>query len=67
MQQIVDLQTDPAFQALDVALVSIAFDTTTEQSQGVIENGIDEFATPMLSDNEHTVSTRMKSLFLLPS
>lgn len=57
MQQIVDLQTDPAFQALDVALVSIAFDTTTEQSQGVIENGIDEFATPMLSDNEHTVST----------
>ncbi|MBC8331481.1 MAG: hypothetical protein H8E28_05825, partial [Anaerolineae bacterium] len=51
MQQIVDLQTDPAFQALDVALVSIAFDTITEQSQGGIENGIDEFATPMLSDN----------------
>ena len=30
MQQIVDLENDPAFQALDVALVSIAFDTPEE-------------------------------------
>ncbi len=54
MQQIVDLQNDAAFQALDVALVSVAFDSAIEQSQGVIEYGIEN--TPMLVDADQKTS-----------
>ena len=54
MEQIVDLQNDPAFSALNVALVSVAFDSAIEQSQGVIEYGIQN--TPMLVDADHAVS-----------
>ena len=54
MQQIVDLQNDPAYQALEVPVVSIAFDSAAEQSQGIIEYGIQD--TPMLVDAEHAMS-----------
>ena len=54
MQQIVDLQNDPAFQALDVVLVSVAFDSAIEQAQGVVEYGIQN--TAMLVDGDHSVS-----------
>jgi peroxiredoxin len=54
MQQIVDLENDPAFQALDVALVSIAFDTPEELTQGKIEYGIQDV--PLLSDTNQQVS-----------
>lgn len=53
MQQIVDLQNDPEFQSLGVALVSIAFDPPTEQSAGIQEYGI---TVPMLVDADHRVS-----------
>ena len=54
MQQIVDLENDPGFQALDVALVSIAFDSPQELAQGKIEYGIREV--PLLTDTERKVS-----------
>ncbi len=54
MQQIVDLHNDPAFQALDVALLSIAFDSPAELAQGQQEYGIS--GVPLLSDTDHTVS-----------
>jgi peroxiredoxin len=54
MQQIVDLQNDPTFQALGVAVLSIAFDSTTEQLAGAQELGIT--SVPMLSDADHQVS-----------
>lgn len=54
MQQIVDLQNDPAYQALDVALVSIAFDTIEELQQGISEYRIS--GVPMLRDADHSVS-----------
>jgi peroxiredoxin len=50
----VDLQQDPEFQNLDVALVSIAFDDAAEQSAAITEYGITDV--PMLVDAEHTVS-----------
>lgn len=54
MQQIVDLENDPAFQALDVALVSVAFDSAQEQAQGVLEYNIR--SVPMLIDADGSVS-----------
>jgi peroxiredoxin len=54
MQQIVDLQNDPTFQALDVALVSVALDSREQQAQGAQEYGITEV--PLLIDADKTVS-----------
>jgi peroxiredoxin len=54
MQQIVDLHSDPAFQQLDVALVSIAFDSPAELGTGIQQYGIQDV--PMLSDTTHEVS-----------
>ena len=54
MQQIVDLENDPDFQSLDVALVSIAFDSPQELAQGKIEYGIQEV--PLLTDTDQQVS-----------
>jgi len=54
MQQVVDLQNDPDFQALGVAVLSIAFDSTAEQLAGAQELGIT--SVPMLSDADHQVS-----------
>ena len=54
MQQIVDLQNDPTFQALDVSVLSVAFDSAAEQTQGIAEYGIQD--TPMLVDADHAVS-----------
>lgn len=54
MQQIVDLHNDPDFRALDVALLSIAFDSPAELAAGAQEYGI---AIPLLSDTEKQVSS----------
>lgn len=53
MQQIVDLQNNPGFQTLDVRLISIAFDSQSEQMVGKEEYGIN---IPMLIDEDHEVS-----------
>jgi peroxiredoxin len=53
LQQIVDLQNDPGFQALGVSLLSIAFDSLAEQAAGQLEYGID---VPLLIDANHGVS-----------
>ena len=53
MQQIVDLQNDPAFQSLDVGFLSIAFDTPAELSQVAMEYGTQ---IPLLTDEDQTVS-----------
>ena len=53
MQQIVDLQNDPAFQSLDVGFLSIAFDTPAELSQVAMEYGT---LIPLLTDEDQTVS-----------
>ncbi len=49
-----DLENYPDFQALDVALVSLAFDTPEELNQGKIEYGIQDV--PLLSDTDQQVS-----------
>jgi peroxiredoxin len=49
----VDLQDDPELQDLEVALVSIAFDSPAEQASVAQELGIH---VPMLSDEDHSVS-----------
>jgi peroxiredoxin len=54
MQQIVDLHNDPDFQSLDVALVSIALDSTAELEGGVQAFGIS--GVPLLTDAEAQVS-----------
>jgi len=54
MQQIVDLQNDPAFQALNVSVVSVSFDPAGELSQGALEYGIHNI--PLLVDADHSVS-----------
>jgi peroxiredoxin len=54
MQQVVDLQNDPAYQALGVPVVSIAFDSLDEQAPEARALGIT--SVPMLSDTEHAVS-----------
>ena len=53
MQQVVDLQNSAELRALDVVVLSIAFDTPAEQAQGAAESGI---TIPMLSDGAGTVS-----------
>ena len=53
MEQIVDLQNDPNFQALDVAFLSIAFDSPTELAQVAAEYGT---RIPLLTDEVHDVS-----------
>ncbi|MBC7243104.1 MAG: redoxin domain-containing protein [Anaerolineae bacterium] len=54
MKQIVDLHNDPQFQTLNVALVSIAFDSREEQVQLIQEYGIT--GVPMAIDADHSVS-----------
>lgn len=54
MKQVVDLQNDPNFQALDVAVVSIALDSVSELALGVQEYGITTI--PLLSDPDSEVS-----------
>ena len=54
LQQAVDLQNDPNFQALDVAVVNIAFDSFEEQASSMVEYGITDV--PMLIDADHAVS-----------
>jgi len=54
LQQIVDLQNDPDFQALDVAVLSIAADSPDEQSAARSEYQITSI--PMLSDPDKEVS-----------
>lgn len=51
------MQNDPAYQALNVALVSIAFDDAAQQQASIPEYGIDP-ETPMLVDAEAEVSER---------
>jgi peroxiredoxin len=53
MQQIVDLQDDPSFRQLDVALLSIALDTPAELAVAAAEYGTQ---IPLLSDEEGMVS-----------
>jgi len=50
----VDLQSDPEFQDLDVAFVSIAFDTAEQQAEAISEHEISNV--PMLVDTDHSVS-----------
>jgi peroxiredoxin len=54
MQQIVDLQNDDEFQSLGVQLISIARDSTAEQTPDINTLGIS--AVPMLSDPDLSVS-----------
>ena len=54
MQQIVDLQNDPAFQALDVALVSVALDSPSELAAGAVQFDID--GVPLATDPDKKVS-----------
>lgn len=49
-----DLQTDPEFQELDVAFVSIAFDDATQQAAAIDEYNIS--GVPMLIDADQSVS-----------
>ena len=48
------MQSDPEFQALDVAFVSIAFDSAEQQVGAISEYGISDV--PMLIDADHSVS-----------
>lgn len=54
MQQIVDLEADQEFQALDVELLSISFDDAATQKQAAEAAGVER--TPMLVDDDHSVS-----------
>jgi len=56
MQQIVDLQNSPDFQALDVQLISIARDSIAEMAPEAQTRGIT--SVPVLSDPELAVSER---------
>ena len=49
-----DLQNAPEFQALDVAFVSIAFDSAAQQAPAIPEYGIE--GVPMLVDADQSVS-----------
>jgi len=53
MQQVVDLQNSQELKSLNVALLSIAFDSVAEMAPEVAGLGI---TAPMLSDTDHTVS-----------
>jgi len=50
----VDLQSDSEFQDLDVAFVSIAFDSAEEQAGSIAEYNITDV--PMLVDTDQSVS-----------
>ncbi len=54
MQQIVDLETDADFSALNVPLVSIAFDSP--EVLATVSEAVGVAATPMLSDADGAVS-----------
>jgi len=54
MQQIVDLETDTEYAALDVQLVSIAFDSPEVMAAAGAAAGVTE--TPMLTDADGSVS-----------
>ena len=54
MEQIVDLQNDPDFQALDVAIVSIALDSADELAAGAVQYGIQ--GVPLATDPDKAVS-----------
>jgi peroxiredoxin len=54
MQQIVDLETDSEYAALNVPLVSIAFDSP--QVLAAAAEAVGVTVTPMLSDSDHSVS-----------
>ena len=54
MQQIVDLQKDPAFQATGVQIISIAFDSPEQLAGQAAEYGIKNV--PLLTDTDHEVS-----------
>jgi peroxiredoxin len=56
MQQIVDLQNDPEFQSLHVALVSIALDPLAEMAEEASAMGI--HSVPLLSDPDAAVSAK---------
>lgn len=53
MQQIVDLQNAPTFQALDVGFLSIAFDPPAQLATVAREYGTE---IPLLTDVDHSVS-----------
>lgn len=53
MQQIVDLQNDPEFKDLDVAFLSIAFDSLSDLAEMEREYGT---TVHLLSDSTHEVS-----------
>ena len=53
MEQIVDLESSPEFQSLDVALVSIAIDPVADLSLAESQYGV---STPLLSDEQSEVS-----------
>ena len=53
MTQIVDLQESAAYQALNVPILSIAFDSTAEMAPEGEALGI---SVPLLSDPDHSVS-----------
>ena len=54
MQQIVDLEANPNYQALNVPLVSIAFDSPEVMAAAGTEYGVG--ATPLLTDTDQSVS-----------
>ncbi len=54
MQQIVDLEANSEYQALDVPLVSIAFDSPEVLAAAGMEFGVG--ATPLLTDTDQSVS-----------
>lgn len=49
-----DLHNDSEFQSLNIAFVSIAFDSVSEQSNAIADYGIS--GVPMLVDADHSVS-----------
>ena len=54
MQQIVDLEANPEYQALGVPLVSIAFDSPDVLAAAGAEYGVG--TTPLLTDTDQSVS-----------
>ena len=54
MEQIVDLENDRGFQALNVALLSIAFDPPQQLAQGAFDYGVR--SVPLLTDRGLEVS-----------
>ena len=55
MQQIVDLQNDPEFQKLNIALISIARDSIEEQAPAVAEYKVPS-GVPLLADTDTKVA-----------